>query len=357
MRVLTAIDHWLCSPEASLKEAMKRITDAGGELLVQIVVDDGRRFLGLITDGDIRRGLLQGHTLDSPARTVMNTNAVRGQLGDSTGNLTKLQKLNPHRAFLPLLGPGDVVTAIAILADAGASGVSALIMAGGFGSRLGDLTQSMPKPLLPVGDLPILEHILRRLEAASVADIYLSVHYLAEQIQDFVQRRQCAIRISVLHEVAPMGTAGALQYLNDDVSRPLLVINGDILTSLDFNAFIQFHAQHGFDATLAVAQHRVRIPYGVVRHGADGVFLGIDEKPMIAHYVAAGIYLLSPQFRALVKQGERIDMPALLERGQREGLQAGLFPIHEYWTDVGRPEDLAQAKVSLAGAGAGKTSS
>ncbi len=324
---------------------MSRINTAGADILVQIVVDENRRFLGLITDGDIRRGLLQGHTLEAPARGVMNAKAITGRIDRHKENISKLGKLDPHRAFLPLLDAAGFVSAIALITDDNATAISALIMAGGFGSRLGELTNRKPKPLLPVGDAPILEHILRRLEATGVDSIYLSVHYLADQIRAFIAARPSTSTMKVVQEDVPMGTAGALQFLKGEVSGPVLIINGDILTNLDFKAFIRFHAQHGFDATLAVAQHRVSIPFGVVRHSADGVLLGIDEKPVITNYVAAGIYILAPEFLTLIQPGERIDMPALLERGQRKGLQAGLFPIHEYWTDVGRPEDLEKAEL------------
>ena len=146
--------------------------------------------------------------------------------------------------------------------------------------------------------------------------------------------------IGLIRESQPLGTAGALGLVPETLDEPILVLNGDVLTKTDFVALDAFHRQHGYDATIAVARHSVEIPYGIVRHDDGGAFRGIDEKPVLRNFVAAGIYYLSPAFVGLVAPNEATSMPALLNDGHRIGMRIGLFPIHEYWADIGRPEDL-----------------
>jgi NDP-sugar pyrophosphorylase family protein len=229
-------------------------------------------------------------------------------------------------------------------------------MAGGEGRRLGEKTRSTPKPLLPIGDRPILEHVLSSLETAGVAQIFVTVHYLGEQIEQYLANRDSRAKIDVVWEPAPLGTAGALGILDGRAPRePMLVVNGDIVTGVDFAALHEFHTRHGFDGTAAVTRFDVDIPFGVIRYGEDGLFESIEEKPKISSFVAAGVYYLSPEYLPLVPQGQPMDMPDLLNTGKEIGLQTGLFPIHEYWTDVGRPADLeaAQNRHRLKAAGTG----
>ena len=227
-------------------------------------------------------------------------------------------------------------------------------MAGGLGSRLGERTRITPKPLLPVAGRPILDHVLQNLELAGIGRICVSVHHLADQIECFVAERENRASIAVVHESRQLGTAGAIGLLDSEVRLDsLLVVNGDVITGIDYGALHDFHERHGFDATVAVAHHEVEIPFGVIRYSADGLLDQIDEKPKIKNFVAAGVYYLSPTYLALVKADEQIDMPTLLNRGKEIGLKAGLVPIHEYWTDVGRPDDLRAANDRLNSANKG----
>jgi dTDP-glucose pyrophosphorylase len=343
------IADYTCSPLTSVRNAMARLGNPNLRFAFQIVVDGDGKLLGTLTDGDIRRALLRGSGLDGPIAHAMQSQPKFGLLGDNGANLSSLRSIGSRTAFLPVLDGARTVREILVLSERGIAEFSALVMAGGFGRRLGEQTLRTPKPLLPVGGKPILEHILDRIEGIGASKVYVSVHHLGEQIESFVKVRRNSGAIGVLREVAPLGTAGALGLLPPEAPSPVLILNGDILTSLDLAAFLDFHASHGHDATIAVAQHQVNIPFGVVRHGDKGQFLGIDEKPTLTNYVAAGIYFLSAAYRALVRADETVDMPELLARGSRIGLNAGLFPIHEYWTDVGRPEDLERARLAVRG--------
>lgn len=339
---ITDVSGHACEPETAVREAVRQLDQS--PYLFQIIVDPDRRLIGTLTDGDVRRAMLRGVDLDAPVRAAMNTAPVSGRAGEDDANLEKLGGLGLAEPFLPILDQDGAVCEILIAAAAPEIGMHALVMAGGPGRRLGERTRTVPKPLLPVGGKPILEHVLTRLENAGIADITISVHYLAEQIEDFLARREGSARVIALREDRPLGTAGALGQIPDLPSNTnVLVVNGDIVTQVDFAAMRDFHDRHGYDGTIAVIRHDTNIQFGVVRHGDDGVFERIDEKPVLSHFVAAGVYLLSPAFSGLIAQDRAMDMNELLNLGREVGLRIGLFPIHEYWIDVGRPDDLDRA--------------
>ena len=339
MRQLRNLEPLICGPATSLIEVARRINDTID--LFQIVVDRDNRVIGTATDGDIRRAILNGAAIEAPISEAMHRSPQTGTQADversrailSAGDFT----------FLPIVD--DQGRLQEVWAETGQEKVlsRAVIMAGGFGRRLGEQTKNKQKVLLPVGDVPMLGRILDALEAANVHEIFISAHFMSDQIEAFVAERRNKSEVSVIHENQPLGTAGCLGQISHSESKSILVINGDVLTKLDLVAMIDFHTLHEYDASIAVAQHEVEIPFGVVRHDEDGKFLGIDEKPTLRNFVAAGIYYLSSQFCNLVGPGESIDMPDLLNRGRQIGLPVGLFPIHEYWRDIGRPSDLQQA--------------
>jgi dTDP-glucose pyrophosphorylase len=336
------VDAYVCFESDTVRDAMSRLNALPADRQFQIVVDEARRVRGTITDGDLRRAILKGVSLEAPVAACMNDKPILGRAGAAAENAAALRKVVARVAFLPVVDEEGRLQEV--LAVSHASPIfTALVMAGGFGKRLGEKTRTTPKPLISIGDKPILEHLLRRLESANASEVFVSTHYLAPQIETFIARRKNAVPVRILHEPEPLGTAGAVGLLPGALRQPFMVLNADVLTSVDLAALLEFHARHLFDATIAVAQHQVKIPYGVVRHNAEGHFLGVEEKPTLSHFVAAGIYLLAPEFRTLVANRERIDMPELMERGRAAGLKIGLFPIHEYWTDVGRPQDLERA--------------
>jgi dTDP-glucose pyrophosphorylase len=342
MIVITEFGEHACAPDTSIRALLKRI-DAS-PYLFQIVVDATGHLLGTVTDGDIRRAMLHGVGLDDPASACMQKAPITGRAGDVEGNLKKLANLGSSRSFLPVVDQSGLVCEILLGAGGEPAIKQALVMAGGPGTRLGTRTRTTPKPLLDVGGKPILEHVLANLENAAVPNIVVSVHYLADQIEAFVAQRPNRARIELVHEQHRLGTAGALRLLSTKMARePVLIVNGDIITSVDFTALYDFHMRHGFDGTIAVARHEVDIPFGLVRYNDEGLFDRIEEKPRLTNFVAAGVYYLSPQFLALVPEGQPMDMPELLNLGKSIGLRTGLFPIHEYWTDVGRPDDLEAA--------------
>lgn len=338
---MTDLAPVVCRPESAISDILKRLS--ASSYLFLLVVDADGKLLGTVTDGDARRAYLRGVGLDQTAKECMQSRPIAGRLGDEDGNRRKLAQILGRIVFLPLLDEAGRVREV-LYAAATAAQTTALVMAGGPGSRLGELTRETPKPLLRVGDKPILERILDRLESSGISTIYISVHYLAEQIEKFVAERDNLATIELLRETSRMGTAGALSRISDADDKSVLVINGDIVTQVNFTALESFHHRQGHDATITVANYEVQVPYGIVRHSEDGLFEGIEEKPRHNYMAAAGIYLLSPQFTALVPPERAMDMPELLNLGRKIGLKVGLFPIHEYWTDVGLPSDLEAAE-------------
>lgn len=339
------LKHYFCPATATVRNVLARLNAT--EHLFQLVIDADGFLLGTVTDGDIRRAILAGSTLDDSATTCLHRNPVTGRIGDDMGNLEKIRNLGSARPFLPVLDPSGRVCEVIALGDTGTRVSAALVMAGGPGTRLGERTRMTPKPLLSVAERPILDHVLDGLESGGVSDIYISVHYLAEQIEAFVEKRDSRARIKLLREGERRGTIGALALLPKPPG-PILVVNGDVITRTDYVALSIFHTHHGFDATIGVARHEIDIPFGVVRQTDSGLFERIDEKPRVSHFVASGIYLLNPTFAALVPDDRPMDMPELLNQGRALGLSIGLFPIHEYWIDVGRPHDLETADRDLA---------
>lgn len=336
IRILKPIAQLRCPPEATTRDVLERLNRSPGRF--QIVVDDHGKLLGTVTDGDVRRNLLAGGTLETPVTEYMNKSPAVGRPGRDVDNRALVGRWH----FVPVLDDSGTLLHVLVRASDVARIGRALIMAGGFGKRLGERTQSCPKPMLAVGDRPMLEHVLQLIEAANVDVIYIAVHYLREQIENYIASRPNKCQIEFLVEDEPLGTAGILGRLRD-LDVPLLVVNADVMTRTDLLALQSFHFAHGHDGTVGVANYQVDVPFGVVRHDDKGLFRMIEEKPKLNFFVAAGIYYLSPQILALAPTSGPMDMPELLTQAHDVGLKIGLFPIHEYWLDVGRPADLQAA--------------
>ena len=334
---LTAFDYLLCDADLTIRAALERLNNEHSHIF-QIVVDADHRVIGTVTDGDVRRAMLEGVSLEDRVGKCMNGTPIVGRSGDKVANREKLRTA----AFLPIVDTQDCIRELLIQARAPLAS-RALVMAGGFGKRLGAQTRDTPKPLLPVGERPILDRLLAQLEDGGVEAITIAVHYRADQVEDFVAARSNRAEINFIREPEPLGTAGALALLPEAENETTIVVNGDVVSRVDFSHLRNFHAEHGHDGTVAASRYNVHIPFGVLRLGEDGLFSGIDEKPTHSYFVAAGIYMLSPEFIALTPRGRAVDMPEVLEAGRRADLRIGLFPLHEYWRDVGQPDDLAMA--------------
>ncbi|WP_425403015.1 sugar phosphate nucleotidyltransferase [Hwanghaeella sp.] len=336
---ITDTEPYTCRRDTPLRTILERINAT--DLLCQLVVDDDGRLAGTVTDGDIRRGLLHGLTLDALAEECMFTAFKFGLSYDPDGIKDQLFDKGRPVNFLPVLDDQSrLVEIVSLNRQTGAGIEQALIMAGGFGTRLGELTKNTPKPLVEVAGKPIMERVLLALEEAGIDRTDVAVHYRADQIRTYVDKRSNKASISLIEESEPLGTAGALALLHETPKAPALVMNADVVTDIDFAALHQFYLRHDYDAVVCVSPYSFDIPFGVVEFDEAGGFRGIHEKPKFTRHIAAGVYYLSPEIFALVRKGERIDMPDVLERAHELGMKIGVFPIHEYWIDLGGPADI-----------------
>ena len=328
---------------ASLTDAIKVID--GGQVQIALVVDDNRRLIGTITDGDVRRALLRGESLETPVERIM-FRSFRALTASSTEEeaLAFMRRETLHQ--IPVLDEQGRVVRIFLLEELikpMKRPNPVVIMAGGEGKRLRPLTNNCPKPMLRVGGKPLLEIILEQCIDGGFQQFYLSVNYLKNQIQDhFGDGARWHVNIDYLQETQPLGTGGALSLLPQKPSEPLLVINGDVLTRVDYGRLLWFHDEQQAAATLCVREYTTQIPYGVVRMD-DLHVLTLEEKPVLSHYVNAGIYLLDPVLLDLVPHNRFFDMPTLLEKAMQHQHRVSAFPIHEFWLDVGHPETLDRA--------------
>ena len=325
--------------------------DKGGKRIA-LVIDENQRLLGTITDGDIRRAILAYIDLEAPLSVLLESRKgkasyqpVTAPAGSDHKTLLKLFR-QKEVAHLPLVDKEqrvvDLVTLDQIVTEVSAP-VEAVIMAGGTGSRLRPLTAETPKPMLPVGDRPLLELIIDQLRDSGIKHVNVTVHHKQDKItQHFGDGSGFGIDISYVEEDRPLGTAGALGLI-ETPQVTMLVINGDILTQVDIQAMRNYHREHRADLTLAVRQHDVQVPYGVVECEDDWV-RRLVEKPVVKSLINAGIYLLEPSVHSLIPAGEPCDMTEIIERLLQDGRPVAAFPVHEGWIDIGQQADYEEAQ-------------
>lgn len=324
-------------------EAIKRLDRSGFGIL--FVEDVNAKVLGTITDGDIRRGLLRGKTLDTNVKVVMNTGfcfiseAARTKTGF---DIMKREGLH----HLPILGDDGAITSILHTDNYLASRSldnPVIIMAGGEGKRLRPHTLSCPKPMLLVNGKPMLQRVIESCVEAGFVNFFISVNYLKEKIMSYFGDGEAfGVNIAYLEESVPLGTAGSLDLLDGDIKVPLLLINGDVLTKVDYQNLIQFHQDYQSDITLCVSRQTTVIPFGVVEVD-DVYFKGITEKPSITNYINCGIYVINPSILGLIDKNTYLDMTSLLELAFNQEKRITTFLVHEEWSDVGVPEALTEA--------------
>jgi dTDP-glucose pyrophosphorylase len=322
-------------------------------LRIALVVDEGIKLLGVITDGDIRRGLLHGITLESNVREVMNATPLTAEHGTSRNELVKMMRKHDLLS-IPLLHNNEVVGLETLLEFRSDQDLQnpIFIMAGGFGSRLRPLTNDCPKPLLKLGGKPLLEILLNSFIKCGFVNFYISTHFLPQMIRDyFGDGRKWNVSIKYVHEETPLGTGGALGLLPKDIPKlPIILINGDILTKVNFHKLLEFHDKNPSTATMCVRDYEFQVPFGVV-NGAGSNVASLEEKPIHRFFINAGIYVINPEVLESVAKNIRLDMPTMLQERINNGCSVGMFPIHEYWLDIGRHEDYARAQQDIKSLG------
>jgi dTDP-glucose pyrophosphorylase len=338
----------LVKPDNTIRDALEIINNEA--LRVVLVVDEENVLLGVVTDGDIRRGLLNNLSLASEITHVMNTSPLTGDTNTSRDELIAVMESNDVLS-IPLLEDGKVVgleTLHGMLSKPVYQN-PVFLMAGGFGTRLRPLTDTCPKPMLKIGNKPILETVIRSFIKAGFVNFYISTHYMPEQIQaHFGDGSEMGVNVTYVHEEQPLGTGGALGLLPKELPQdlPLIMMNGDVLTKVDFQRLLDFHTENQADATMCVREYDYQIPYGVI-NGEGNKITSMVEKPIQRFFVNAGIYVVSPEVIASVPKNHRVDMPTLLEEHMNERDNVLMFPIHEYWLDIGRMDDFNRAQADI----------
>jgi len=340
----------LVSPGTPLGEAIE-VMDREA-LRIALVVDDKQRLLGTLTDGDVRRALLGKQTLNASVESIMFRHPKVAHRGWSKARM--LAWMEHHDLLqLPIIDDDHTVIGLETLhglLQRPRQDNPVFLMAGGFGKRLRPLTNTCPKPMLRVGDKPILELILEGFVNTGFHRFYISTHYMPEQIREhFGDGSQWNVSIKYIHEETPLGTGGALGLLpHEEIDLPLFMMNGDILTNLNYLSLQAFHEEHGGKATMCIREYDYQVPYGVIE--ADGHRAkAIIEKPVYTFNVNAGIYLLSPDLVKSVSPGKRVDMPTLLEQEMINGYAVNLYPLKEYWLDIGQVDDYQRAQQEVSG--------
>lgn len=341
--------------DTPLLDVVAAIDRAG--LGLALLADDNGRLLRTVTDGDIRRAMIADIPLSSPSAVLLarmlggsDPKPVTAPLGASKADLLHLMQSRKIR-HLPLLDREGRVVEVVLLSDLIEEiepPLQAVVMAGGFGTRLHPLTETVPKPMLPIGDKPIIEYIVRQMQISGIRRIDVATHYLADQIKAHLRDgSDFGVEINYVTERQPLGTAGALSLIPRP-GKTTLLMNGDILTRVDFRAMHDFHRDNDAELTMALCPYDLKIPYGVVEC-AGNMVAGLEEKPTLRHMVNAGIYLLEDSVYELIPSQRVTNMTTVIHRLLRAGRKVAAFPIREYWLDIGQHADYLRAQEDARG--------
>lgn len=346
---MKCVDTLLIRPTDTIGHAIRVIDD--GDRQIALVIDETDRLSGTVTDGDIRRGMLRSLPLTTPVSEVMKCDPVVATPADTPGQLVTLMRVHTIHQ-VPIVDTRGRVVDLVVLDELVRVSKTprpnwVVMMAGGLGNRLRPLTDDIPKPLLKVGDKPILETILDTFRDQDFHRFLISVHYKADMVKShFGDGHRWNVEIRYLEETTAKGTAGALGLIEERPAEPLVVMNADVLTKVNFGSLLDFHAEQDATATMCVREYNMQVPYGVVRT-EDARIVGIDEKPVQRVFINAGIYVLNPGVLDYVGGEESVDMPEVFHRLIDAGQRAAVFPIREYWLDVGQMEDFRRANLDL----------
>lgn len=333
----------LIGPEASIESAIQTIDQGGAR--IALVVDANGKLLGTVTDGDVRRAIIAHKPLTESVAKVMNPSPRT--LTRPVDRQRAVAFMNQHRlSQMPVIDEFHRVIGIEMLDAATLEQRHdnwVLLLAGGFGTRLRPLTDSCPKPMLDVGGKPILQSIIESFISLGFHKFYVSVHYMPEVIKGyFGSGENWNVTIRYIDEVKPLGTAGSLSLMEDVGDLPVIVMNGDLLSRVNYLDLLKFHKEHGAAATVCSREFSYQVPFGVVKFEGYDV-QKIVEKPLQKCFVSAGIYVIQPDVIAGMQREQAIDMPNLLQDLIDRKRGVCTFPIHEYWLDIGRFADYERA--------------
>lgn len=338
------LSKYFISQAGTIKDAVNIIDASDGQ--IALVVDDNYKLLGTVTDGDVRRALLKNVPFDGHVGDIMCRSFRYLTVGATNSDaLTFMRRHMIHQ--VPIIDGKQEIIGLVLLNDLIKSinrSNPVVIMAGGEGKRMRPLTENCPKPMLRLGGKPLLEIIIDNCIKSGFENFYISVNYLKSHIQEhFGDGKSLNINIHYLEEDFPLGTAGALSMLPQRPTEPFLVLNGDVLTRVDYGRLLDSHFENKSKATICVREYQTQIPFGVVEINGSCVS-SIVEKPLLSKYINAGIYVLDPDVLGMIPRNNYFDMPQLIEALVSKKENVSAFPVHEYWLDLGHPEALELAK-------------
>jgi len=331
--------------KSTIKEALK-IIDFGA-IRIALVVDEDDRLIGTISDGDIRRAILQNNTIESTIENVYYKTPTVANINDTKEDIVNLC-MTKNIYQIPVIDEESRVVTVEVLdklLKVKEFDNKVVLMVGGLGTRLRPLTDNTPKPMLPVGGKPILQTIVEKFASYGFVNIIMCIGYKSETIQNFFgDGSKFGVKIEYVIEEKRMGTAGALSLLTEKQKpkKPFFVMNGDLLTNINFEHLFDFHLKNKSKATMCVREYDFQVPYGVVNID-KGEIVAIDEKPVHKFFVSAGIYMLDETVLDSIPKDEFYDMPTLFELLIENKEKVISFPLREYWLDIGRLEEYKKA--------------
>ena len=327
---------------APLREALKALNALSGESMTLFVLSDDSKLSGTVTDGDIRRGILRGFSLDSQVGEVMNRSFTAVRNKEELREKIKFAR-RKNLSMLPVIEDDRLIDIIDLNRYKTVLPVDAVMMAGGSGERLRPMTDSVPKPLLQVGGVPIIEYNLRALESNGIEKIFITINYLADVMKRYFDQRRGRADINCVEEPCKLGTIGSLSLIDTFGNDHVLVMNSDLLTEIDFEGLYDHHIEKDADITVATVPYSVRVPFAIMKTSGDRV-TGIEEKPTFNYFANAGVYLIRRRLIGEMKKGEYKDAPDFITECINTGSKVTFKQIEGLWIDIGSPDDFRYAE-------------
>lgn len=336
--------NYLIQKDILLLDAIKILENNYKKIL--IVVDSKNKLIGTISDGDVRRRLIRQGDINISCGELANKNCIFSEVINNNGNEIIALARQKRVTLIPVVDENrEVIDLIEVTKPSKAIKNSVVIMAGGLGKRLRPLTNNIPKPLLKVGDKPIIRRITDKFSNEGFSQFIISIGYLSDKFLDYYKNVDKTISPVFIHEKKPLGTAGPLSELKniEQVYYPLVVTNGDVIFEDNISSILENFQEQNIDGLMLCREEHNLIPYGVVESDLDSNFINIKEKPKYNYLVNGGIYILSKKILDLIKEGENLDMPELFMRAKSKDYIVKIFTLKEYWIDVGRVDNLEMA--------------
>lgn len=341
------IEKYICSQNATIIDAMRKIDQNSAGIVY--IVDEGIHLLGCLTDGDVRRWILKNGSTGSTVAQSMNRNPKFLYEEDKSYMYEKMEAeqiyslaiLNNEKVIMDIVFHDAVLQFKAIGDRNSLFGIPVVIMAGGRGTRLYPYTKILPKPLIPIGDIPILERIFERFKKFGVKEFYLTVNYRKEMIKSYLAETNLPFKIHFVEEKEPLGTAGSIRLIEEVFSKPVIITNCDILIDADYGDILEHHINSGNDMTIISAMKNISIPYGVLKSGEHGSIISMEEKPQISCFINTGMYVIKPEYISWIPEGRVFHMTDLAQMLIQREKKVGMYPISENsFLDMGQFEEM-----------------